>query len=533
MWRPGLRRWVAGLVLLCVLLLALLSHHIAVTVPYPRHPDEPFVSGPAETTLKTGNWHPRDFNYPSLPKYLATAGMAAGFVRGAARGEVASTGQLHNFGFPYYDHPTIMRTARQLFALLGVIGVGATGVSAWLLVRRRSAVLFAPLLLAISPLYFTDSWRYLNVDIVAACFASATLAAALYATYRPSLGQSAILPGALAGLATASKYTLAVTFAPVLLGILFYLPRQRRVLAATLGLAAMVGAFVIAVPYSVLALPTFLNGVAAEAFHYASGHRGRQAAPGLEQALFYGRHFLGDFGVALPVAVVGAIVLFRQDWRRAAVASAYPLALLLLLLNQRVQFARNVLSVHPMLAICAAAGTLALYDGLLRLVKRRTGQQTVGLGLRAALGFVLFLLVTPVWHLPGHLRDQTDSRNLAVAWMAGRLPEGWAVVVPSELAFDARPLEAAGHRVVRVDLQPARDVIALQQVLADVQSPAAMLVPRWGADPRYPGAELASQLNGLTASWRVLERFGTHDVLVNYAYPTPDGDPAFGVAIVK
>ena len=56
--------------------------NIDATVPYPRYVDEPFISIAAHRTVTTGTFHPYDYNYPSLPKYLAAAGMSVGFLRG-------------------------------------------------------------------------------------------------------------------------------------------------------------------------------------------------------------------------------------------------------------------------------------------------------------------------------------------------------------------------------------------------------------------------------------------------------------------
>jgi hypothetical protein len=84
-----------------------------------------------------------------------------------------------------------------------------------------------------------------------------------------------------------------------------------------------------------------------------------------------------------------------------------------------------------------------------------------------------------------------------------------------------------------VDLQSARDAGALQSLVTDVPAPAVILVPRWGADSRFAGQELAGTLNELSRRWRVIKTFGTHDVLVNYTHSTPWGDPAFAIAAVK
>jgi hypothetical protein len=60
-----------------------------------------------------------------------------------------------------------------------------------------------------------------------------------------------------------------------------------------------------------------------------------------------------------------------------------------------------------------------------------------------------------------------------------------------------------------------------------------ILVPRWGADRRSPGQQAADALNALARQWRVLQTFGTNDVLVNYSSSTAWGDPAFAIAILR
>jgi len=70
-------------------------------------------------------------------------------------------------------------------------------------------------------------------------------------------------------------------------------------------------------------------------------------------------------------------------------------------------------------------------------------------------------------------------------------------------------------------------------VLGNVPQPAVLLVPRWGADDRFPGGELAAVLNQLQHRWQPLRDFGSNDVLVNYSYSTPWGDPFFTVTVLK
>jgi hypothetical protein len=146
---------------------------------------------------------------------------------------------------------------------------------------------------------------------------------------------------------------------------------------------------------------------------------------------------------------------------------------------------------------------------------------------------VLILLTVRVSNLRSHMRDRIDSRRVVLAWIEERIPKDWTIIVPRELAFNLRTLEATGRAVMAIDLQGATDPSSLKALLRDVPPTAVILSPRWGADRRWPGQERAPALNELTSGWRVLERFGTNDVLVNYSYSTPWGDPAFAVALLN
>ena len=533
--RRTIRGWTAALILLCFGALWLEFKHVDGTLPYPLHVDEGFIAGPARRTLKTGTLHPETFNYPSLPHYLAAAGMAVGFVRGAAHMEIRELRQFREVGYPYYDNPGVVGTARRLFVVLSVIALAATGFSAWLAFREPATILLAPLILLATPLFFNHSWTYLNVDIVGTCFVMLTTVTCLVGMRRPSMRQSAIIPGLCAGLATGSKYSLALAVLPVLLGIGLSFTGARRVQAWAASGAAMAAGFLVAVPYSLIDIPRFLDGVAAMAFHYASGHRGFSEEPGLRQLLYYLRHFASEFGaVGAVLAVMGLCVFTVADWRHATVLAIFPVGLVWLLASQRAHFVRNVLSVQPFLAIFAAYGLICLHRWALRVAVHRDWVRQAATGRARVLAFlILAAAAVPVWHLADILRDRTDSRNLAQAWIEARLQPEWTIVVPRHLNFDARKLEKAGRHVVLVDLKAARDVDALNSIMAGVPAPAVIMVPHWGADARYAGQDVADTLNNLSQRWRIIKTFGTNDVRVNYSPATPRGDPAFAIAVLK
>ena len=364
------RRWLLALAILCVAAFALRCQHIKASLPYPSVNDELHIAPAAAEMLKTGDFHPDRLRYPALPKYVAALAMAVGFIQAATNGEIRSVGEIGSVSFPYYSHPRIMGAARLAFALLSVIALAATGWLAWLLVGRPGALLMAPLVLLVSDYYFMMSWRYLNVDIVGTAFVTAGIAAVIYATkIRYSLLRLAVVPAACIGLAAASKYTHALLLVPVVLAVLLCAPAQRRLSAIAAAVLTAGFVFVAANPFSVLDLPTFLNDLAYEARHYASGHRGHDPDKGWAKLAFYFRTVAADFGiVAMIGGALGLGVAIRSDWRRAAIVASFALALLGLLSAQRVEFARNILPLFPLLAVFVAAGIHFAYDHLRTLV---------------------------------------------------------------------------------------------------------------------------------------------------------------------
>jgi hypothetical protein len=275
-----------------------------------RPQETDFIHDPAETRQVLADTDARHRRYATadiqrlervLPKSLGRS--SAPFKAQHRTGDPGRP--IGNIGYPYCDTPRVMQGARQVFALLAVIALAATGVAAWQAFRIPSAILFAPLMLALSPLFFYQSWTYLNVDIVGLCFSTLTLAATLQGTRRPSMVQSAVIPGVFAGLTTGSKYTLALVIVPVLAAIGLYLGRGRRMWGGLLALTMMTVTFVAVTPYSLIDLPNFLSGVAFEAFPTRRAWDGRPI-PGCRKCCFT-RGTASDYGViAVAVSIVGA-----------------------------------------------------------------------------------------------------------------------------------------------------------------------------------------------------------------------------------
>ena len=515
-----------ALLALCGLSLWLRFSHIQGALPYPNHVDEAAVMGPARRILVRGDLHPGTFNYPSLPKYLAAAGLAGGFTRAARADEISNVRQIGRVVYPYYQTPQVVEGAKQLFALLSVLAMGVTGVVGWYVTQRRAAILVGPLVLLSSRLFFFHSWRYVNVDIVGTCFVVLTMASCLWASQRPSVFRSAVIPGLLSGLAAASKYTLGLVLIPVVLGIWLYQDKERRPVATMAALTASCVAFLVVVPYSVLDMPEFLKGLAAEARHYRTGHIGMDGEPGLSQLRYYLRHFLAEFGtVGGILAVAGLVSVMARDTRRALLLMAFPVALIALLAAQRVHFPRNVLAIHPLYAVLVGHGLIALYQTWVRVAEHRGWSRRHRQYVTVALSCALAVATSLPSRILAQIRVPADSRNLARSWVADHVPSDWTVVVPAALGFDYRDLEDRGFNVVEVDVSSPHQQRAM---VGSLRGQAVAFVPTWGIDRRFDSETNPQAMNAAVPAMRVLREFGDNPVLLNSRATAP-GNPKFRI----
>ena len=111
--------------LLIFLYLAFISRISAIdkALPYPGHIDEPTIIRASLRILKSGDFKPRSFNYPSLPVYLTFFNMSFSMLHGASKGEVRHTNNIGSMSYPYFTHPHLIRLPKYFFALLSVLSI--------------------------------------------------------------------------------------------------------------------------------------------------------------------------------------------------------------------------------------------------------------------------------------------------------------------------------------------------------------------------------------------------------------------------
>ena len=89
-------RYLERILLVLILLLALFLrlYGLGFSLPYTIHPDEPNVVDHAVATIKTGDWNPHWFIYPSGYHYLQVGVQTLQLLWGIARGVYSSPADL-------------------------------------------------------------------------------------------------------------------------------------------------------------------------------------------------------------------------------------------------------------------------------------------------------------------------------------------------------------------------------------------------------------------------------------------------------
>ena len=352
----------------------------------------------------------------------------------------------------------IWEISRGLAAVLCLIGVAAlywVGRQLW--DRRTGLVAAAVLCFAFLPVAFS---RLAVTDVGTL----APVAIVLLGAVRIAEGASwrwCVGAGLAAGLAIGFKYTAGlVLLAPGLAIVLAYAARRDRG-AAALGLAALVGATLIAFfvtnPYFFLDFDTALHQLRGQA--ELAGNQGKFGQQGDSGPLYYIDSLGWGFGYVAGVAsLAGAVLLGLRDRTRLALLLIFPLALFVYLSFQSRFFGRWLLPVYPALALLAGYACTRAFARVRELAPR---WRWPVLGVGAAV-----LLWQP---LAADARSMavlgnTDTRAIARHWLTAHSRRGLRVViepaVPDRYLFrviDGRPRNTRRAQFVNEFIRDTRE----------------------------------------------------------------------------
>ena len=462
---------------------------IGFDLPNLYHRDEAkYVTIPLKI-LKSGDYNPHFFNYPTFFFYLLSLGYIVYFLFMASRGQLSS---LDGLVLPEQVLPNVAGRATMPSQFLVGRGVVAlSGVLTVLLIywvaRKaygRRAGLLAALLFSFSPVHIRNS-HFIAPDVTMILVIVASFAFS-HEVWLVGRRRDYALAGLLAGLATSTKYNAYPVLIPLF--VAHFLRRDGKdVINTDILLAALLCAagFFLGTPYALLDLPAFLNGLAFEMRHYAT--LGDPGIEGQNALLWYGGYLLRNEGLIPLLAVIEAVRGLLARSQRTLFFISFPAVYLLLVSFSVVKNDRTVLSIIPFLAIFAGV----LLDRAIGFLLTRMSKTGVPSALTRLSGAVAFLLVVS-WPALQAMRINMrfmgeDVRTQVTQWMEAELQPGSRIVGE----YYSPLLQHSAHDFRWVDR-------AIDQPIAWYEANADYLVVvenRYGGfylDPSRYGAEVAA-----------------------------------------
>ena len=405
-------------------------------VPHAVGIDEPQVVDRAIRILRTGDWNPHIFDYPTLVIYVNALLAIARFLWGALQGEWRS---LDGFTIE-----AIYSTMRFAAALIGIVTVWITYRLGTALVSRAVGLLAAAQL-AVRPMHVRES-HFVLTDAPMTALTTLAMWMTVRAMRRRTVGAYA-WAGAACGFAAAAKYNGGLAIVAVGAAWLLHersaADRGKKLVAA---LGAAGGAFLVCAPYTILDMPAFLDGFAMQFARFAVAR-----APGADPAwLLYVKH-LAPHGLHLWV-VLGlagiAVLLWPLKTRLAAIPIAlFGLAYFYVLSSHAPVFGRYALPLLPVLCVFTSVAGLAMVEALLR-VSALARPLARPLLTAAVVALLMWPSIddTVAWI---DALKRPDTRTIAADWLKTNTPKGTRVAVENS---GPTYLESAGFKIAGVQV---------------------------------------------------------------------------------
>jgi 4-amino-4-deoxy-L-arabinose transferase-like glycosyltransferase len=410
-WLTGIgpERWLIGVVLLVAAAIRLWG--LLAGIPYAVGAGETEIVDRALHIVRTADWNPRFFDYPGLLVYLQVGLTVGRYLWGALDSEWRDLAMA--------DPAAFYAWGRVLVAVFGTLTVWITYRLGWALESRWLGVVAAAQL-AVMPLHVQES-QVLLPEVPATCLAMASILLALRALQLGTAGASA-WAGAAAGLAGAASYGAAMVLVVPALGWALQQGDRDRWRKAGAMAGAFAAAFLVAAPYTVLDLPSFLNGVGAVMGRASSAAR----AATEPAALPYLRQLTGTGIAWLPASVIGVLlVLMRRDRRSWLPLFGFLVVYGYLLATHPPAVASRTMPLVPVLCLVTAATVTRVAA----FVRRQTGSREIRMTMIIGVGILLMLPLGWQSVRRGRQLERPDTRTLAAERMTSALPRGAKVAV--------------------------------------------------------------------------------------------------------
>ena len=410
-WAGSPRTWLAVVIAGGV---ALRAWHLNHGIPYGVGVDEPAIIERVLRMMRSGDYNPHFFDYPTLYIYLQLLVGVLRFMWGAIAGEWRSLAGITPEAFYLWG-----RSLTVLFGAATVALVYAAGLR-W---GRWQGVLAAGLF-AVAPTAVRES-HFVLTDTPLTFFTTLALLLSLRTIEAPGLMRVA-LAGAAAGLAGATKYPgILSALMPLAVAGFLAAPAGVRLSRVAAVVGSCAAAFALAAPYTFLDLPGFLNGFAnlSSAYTGSNPDAWRTYLIHLRLTLGWPASILALTGLAL--AAVRCMT--GPDRLRWFMLAGFPAVYYLVLVAQGgLLYGRYVLPILPhacLLVACAAA----LPGRIARSLPAGAPRQA------AAAALAMVILFPPAWRSIdwlGAMAKGTTSQ-LLVQWLERHVPAGTRLVFES------------------------------------------------------------------------------------------------------
>jgi len=404
-------------------------------LPYAVGVDEPQIMVRVVGMMKTGDFNPHFFDWPSLTMYVHLVVACATFLTGAMRGYWSNLNQI--------SAGDLYLAGRSATALLGTATVALT----YLAGRRWGTppALLAAALMAVIPNHVRQS-HYVSTDVPTAFLTTLTFLLALRASEQRTQWRFA-QAGFAAGLAASTKYNGLISMVlPLVAGWLSGGTPMQLVQRTLIVCGAAAAAFLIGTPYALLDLPRFLNDYARLAAVFAADRAGE---PGW---VIYLKHL--RIALASPALVLAFAGLAAACWRlvrgpdrvRWLLLVSFPLIYFSVMAGSYQIYGRYMIPIFPFAALLAAIGVMAAMR-VLRWTSAPRRLCTV-----IAMGLVVIALASPTMTSIASARDLGRVRTveLAYRWITEHVPPGSKIVIETDalVLTDARYHSVNVHSLI-------------------------------------------------------------------------------------
>ena len=383
-WReaPDLKQATLLLIVAVAVGFALRLWHIGSGVPFAVGIDEPAIMSTVLRILKSGDYNPHFFEYPTAVVYFHLGVAVVRFLTGAMRHAWYAVEQVGMGDFYLWSRIATATLGSATIVLLHQVGMR------W---GARHAV-FAAGLFAVMPLSVREA-HFALTDTPLVFAVTLTLLLSLRATEKPGVGRF-ILAGAAAGLCAGVKYNgLYAVVLPIIAALMAPAgERTNRVRDLLTVIAACVAAFFLTTPYALIDLVGFLNGFGTQTRAFVPLQPG-----GDWTTLVYLQHLVANFGwpafiLALAGLAMTAVRMFRGPGHaRFVLTFVFPLLFFKLITGWSFLFARYALPIVPFMCLWAAIATISGVSFLRRFDIPRIARRLLIIGLTVA------ALLPPAW----------------------------------------------------------------------------------------------------------------------------------------